>query len=324
MGGKNSAPSADPRMGEAALKSAETGAAYLSFMRDQAGITNQWASDDRARDIDTFRPLQDKYIADAESWASPERKAAAANEAGADVALAARIGRGQQQRQAMAMGVNPASGAYAAQAGKQAAATQLATAGAGNMARRRIEGEADVRQANAINMGSGLAVNPGTSMGLSNSAMSSGFNGAMQGYNQQASIYGQQHQQQMQSWQANQDSQSGLFGAMGNIMGMLPMMSDENAKTDKQPVKRSMLKAVEGMRVEDWSYKPGMGDGGNHIGTYAQDFKRATGKGDGRTIPVVDAIGATMGAIKELSAKVDAMGAKPAAQAKPKARKVAA
>ena len=61
------------------------------------------------------------------------------------------------------------------------------------------------------------------------------------------------------------------------------------------------------MPVDEWQYKRGVADGGKqrHVGPYAEDFKRETGKGDGKTIPVVDAIGTTMGAVKELSAKVD-------------------
>ena len=88
----------------------------------------------------------------------------------------------------------------------------------------------------------------------------------------------------------------------------LLMRSDEEVKTKKKPV-RSLMKAVRGMRVENWEYKPDAagGDGGGveHTGTYAQDFKAATGKGDGKTIPVVDAIGVTMGALKELDRKVE-------------------
>ncbi|MEW6125024.1 MAG: hypothetical protein AB1698_20660 [Pseudomonadota bacterium] len=62
---------------------------------------------------------------------------------------------------------------------------------------------------------------------------------------------------------------------------------------------------MRGMPVEEWTYKEGAGDGGRHIGTYAQDFRRETGKGDGKSIPVIDAIGVTMGAVKELDAKFE-------------------
>lgn len=64
------------------------------------------------------------------------------------------------------------------------------------------------------------------------------------------------------------------------------------------------------MPVEQWKYKDGMGDGGEHIGPYAEDFQAATGKGDGATIPVVDAIGVTMKAVQELNQKVDKIAGK--------------
>lgn len=322
--GKGSAPEPDPRIGEAALKSAEIGEQYLDFMKGQAAIGNEWAAEDRHRYETIFQPLENGLIDDAKSWDSPARKAAAAAEAQGDVALAAQMNRGQRERQAAAMGVNPASGAFQAASAKEGLSTALAGAGAGNMARRRIEAEADAKMANAVNLGKGMAVNPGTSLGLATSAAGQGFQGAMSGQQQMGSLLNQQYQNQMYAWKANQESQSGLYGAVGNLAGMTPggplaMLSDEDAKTDKKPVGRSLLKAVENMPVEEWSYKPGQGDGGRHVGTYAQDFARETGRGNGRSIDVIDAIGTTMGAVKELSAKVDKI-----AGAKPKARRLAA
>lgn len=310
MGKKGgSAPSPDPRIGEAALKQAEVGESYLEMMRGQADIANRWAAEDRKRYQRQFMPLEDRFIAEAEAHDSPARKQAAAAEAASDVSVQASLARQQQLRQAMSMGVDPTSGAFQAQAGKQAMTGALAAAGAGNMARRRVELEGDAKRAEAINLGKGMAVNPGTSLGLANGAMTSGANGAMQGYQGMGSMLNTQHQNRMQAWQAQQDSSGALFGAIGNVAGL--MLSDETAKTDKKPVKRSLLKAVEQMPVEDWRYKRGQGDGAAHTGTYAQDFRRQTGRGDGRTIPVVDAIGVTMGAVKELSAKVDRLAGAP-------------
>ena len=68
-------PKSDPAIGQAAAKSAQTGQDYLEFMKGQSGITNQWAAEDRARYKNTFQPLQDKYIADAAAYASPDRMA---------------------------------------------------------------------------------------------------------------------------------------------------------------------------------------------------------------------------------------------------------
>ena len=302
MGGKSKAPSADPRIGEAAMLSAQTGQDYLSFMRDQAKITNQWADEDRSRYKDTFEPLEDQYIRDAEAHDSQERMGQRVSTARVDAQLMGQQAQDAAQRQQAAMGVTPNAGRSLALDQTARMQTGLMALGAGNQARREVRAEADNMRANAINLGKGMAVNPGTSIGLSNSAMSSGFSGAMAGYGQQGNLLNTQYQQKMQSYQANQDQAAGLFGAAGSVIGML---SDKDAKTEKKKPGRSLLKAVENMPVEEWRYKKGQGDEGRHVGTYAQDFQRETGKGDGRSIPIVDAIGTTMGAIQELSAKVD-------------------
>ncbi len=118
----------------------------------------------------------------------------------------------------------------------------------------------------------------------------------------------------MQTWQANQGSLAGIGGAVGQIGGAilanpgtlaaLAATSDENAKENRKPA-RGILGMVEKMPVEEWDYKPGVEDGGRHVGPMAQDFQAATGKGDGRSIPMVDAFGVTLGAVQELAAKVD-------------------
>jgi hypothetical protein len=313
--GSSSAPEPDPNIGLAALKSAETGEQLLSWMKDQAEITNKWAKADRERYVQKFIPQQDKYIKEANTWDSESRKMARVGQAVSDVRQQQKIAEGTRVRQAMAMGIDPRSGRFGSSARQAAMDGSLAAAGAGNMARRQVEAEAEAKRANVINMGSGMAVNPATSIGLSNNALAAGGQGAMQGYNQQGSLLNTQYQGQLQSWQASQNSQSGLFGALGGIAGMfgqsipgLAMLSSKKAKTDKKPVaKGAALGAIREMPIEQWRYKPGMGDGGQqqHISTYAEDFAKATGQGDGKTIDVASAIGVTMGAIKDLDAKVD-------------------
>lgn len=306
MGGSR-APDADPNIGIAAMKSAETGQMMLDFMKGQANITNQWAAEDRGRFQNKFLPLQDQFIADARGYDTPQRRQAEATAAGADVMLQGRVAADGRRRQAMAMGLNPASGRFINAEAKAGTDLALASAGAGNLARRNVENTGRGLIANAINLGQGMAVNPGTSMGLSNGAGQAGFGGAMQGYAQQGNLLNQDYQNRMQAWSANQSAMGGLFGALGTVAGALPwatMLSSKDAKTDKKPATGN-LEAVESMPVEEWTYKPGMGDGGTHIGPYAEDFAAATGKGDGRGINVIDAIGVTMGAVKELSAKVD-------------------
>lgn len=316
MGG--SAPKADPNIGIAAMKSAETGQSMLSWMQEQAKTTNAWAAEDRGRYQKTFVPLQDKFISEAQDYASPERRAAAADAAAGDVTLAAAQQRGQMARQMGAMGVNPNSGRFMSAVGRQGTDTALATAGARNLARRTVDDQGRQLRASAVNMGSGLAVNPGTSMGLSNQSGQAGFSGAMQGYGQQATILNQDYQNRMQQYQASQGALGGLFGGLGSIAGMA-FASSKEIKTDKKPAPGA-LKAVEAMPVEKWTYKKGEGDGGTHIGPYAEDFAKQTGMGDGKSIDVISAMGVTMGAVKELSAKVDKLAAKRPAMGLPERR----
>ena len=306
MGGGSSAPEPDKNIGRAALKSAKTGEAMLAWMQDQAAITNEWAADDRAREVEVFRPLQDAFIEEANTWDSAARKNEAAQQAVADVSQQTANAEAGRVRQAMAMGINPNSSRFMAAGRSAALDAGLAAAGAQNMSRRRVEQEAEGKRANAINMGAGLAVNPGTSMSLSNGALQAGGSAAMTGYGQQGSLLNTQYNQQLQSWQANQNSMSSMMGGLGTVAGI--MLSDQNAKTDKKPLPEGeALGAIRKMPVEKWRYKPGRGDGGEHVGTYAQDFTKATGQGDGKSIDVISAIGVTMGAIRDLDKKVDKM-----------------
>ena len=122
---------------------------------------------------------------------------------------------------------------------------------------------------------------------------------------------------QMNAYNQAQQRQSSNIGALagvgGAIAGALPWatwLSDRDSKRDVQPVNaEAVLDMVRMMPTSEWSYKPeaqAMGQpGGRHIGPMAQDFRRITGKGDGRSIPVVDAFGMLLTATKALADKVE-------------------
>jgi len=307
-------PKPDPRIGQAALKSAALGEDYMAFMRDQAAVTNKWAEQDRGRYRSVFEPLQDDYIADAKQGPDYGKVAGDVRRAKATTAQQFDAAQGQQERRMAAAGVNPASGRGRSVVRSGELAEAAATAGAANKtrlaSRTMEENKADQKTANAINMGSGLAVNPGSSMGISNAAAGAGFSGAMQGQRQMGSLLGQQHDQQMDQYNAQMEHSSSLWGGIGSVAGMAlsnPQIfaSSKEFKTDKAKPGRSLLDAVKEMPVEEWTYKKGVADEGRHVGPYAEDFKDATGRGDGRSIHVGDAVGVTMGAVQELSRKVD-------------------
>jgi hypothetical protein len=272
MGGKggSKAPSPDPAIGKAAMMEAQTGADYLKFAREQFAISNErqadqdklaakvtnqqlaasetalgWAKDDRNRYTTVFQPLQDEFIKTAKNWDSEERQNKLAAEAKADVINNATSQRQQTQRQMTAMGVDPTSGRYASVDRAGEMATGLAVAGAENTARNQVRKEGVAMKGDAINLGSGLAVNPASSLGLGVSSgasaygttaannqqrtsnasiMASGAQTAMQGYGQQASILNSQYQNQLSAWQTHQSinaqNSSGLFSGIGSMVGM--------------------------------------------------------------------------------------------------------
>ena len=95
-----------------------------------------------------------------------------------------------------------------------------------------------------------------------------------------------------------------MLGGLGSIAG-LAFASSKEIKHDKQGF--DALGAVREMPVEKWSYNPGEGDEGEHVGPYAEDFNKATGIGDGKSIDVISAVGITMGAVRQLDKKITAM-----------------
>lgn len=351
--GGSSAPSPDPNIGKAAMKQAELGESWLNFAQEQFKVSNerqkeqdvlanqvtqqqldaskqaqQWATEDRDRYNNTFKPLEDQFIDKAQNWDSAERQAQQAAEAKADVLNNASQQRQATERNMASMGVDPTSGRYAGVERSGENATALAAAGAENNARNTVRNQALSLQADAVNMGKGLAVNPASSLGLSTSAgsaamqttagnnaqaaglssiMGQGYQAAMTGYGNQANTLNQQYQNQLNAWQANQQQSNSLWGGLGSLAGMgLMAFSSKEFKEDKRPATGS-LEAVRRMPVGEWKYKDGIADGGEHIGPYAEDFQAATGKGNGKMINLMDAVGVTMGAVQQLDKKVDAL-----------------
>lgn len=351
--GGSSAPSPDPNIGKAAMKQAELGESWLNFAQEQFKVSNerqkeqdvlanqvtqqqldaskqaqQWATEDRNRYNNTFKPLEDQFINKAQNWDSAERQQQQASEAKADVLNNASQQRQATERNMASMGVDPTSGRYAGVERAGENATALAAAGAENNARNTVRNQALSLQADAVNMGKGLAVNPASSLGLSTSAgsaamqttagnnaqaaglssiMGQGYQAAMTGYGNQANTLNQQYQNQLNAWQANQQQSNSLWGGLGSLAGMgLMAFSSKEFKEDKRPATGS-LEAVRRMPVGEWKYKDGIADGGEHIGPYAEDFQAATGKGNGKMINLMDAVGVTMGAVQQLDKKVDAL-----------------
>ena len=104
----------------------------------------------------------------------------------------------------------------------------------------------------------------------------------------------------LQGW--NQFRQ-GLGHAIGAATGFYAA-SSRAVKTGNRPADHAdSLAKLRDLDVEHWRYR---GDRTPHIGPYAEDFAAAFA-GDGRTIDLIDAVGATMSAVKGLAERVDGL-----------------
>jgi hypothetical protein len=355
-GGGSSAPAPDPQIGQAALMNAKLGEEWLGFAKnayaesqerqkpidelatkvttqqlDAATQQQQWAQEAHDRYKNKFQPLEDEFVEKATNWDTPERQAAAAASAKADVLSNAAGTKAANERSMTAMGANPASGKWAGVSRATDLGTAVSAAGAETNARNTVKAQGMALLGDAVNLGKGLpaqaqasvglGLNAGTgAMNVTNSAngqflaavpmMSQGYQGAMSGYANQANILQNQYNTQVDAWYkseslSNQRNASMMSG-IGSVLGIFAGLSSKDAKKDKKKSKGN-LKAVKKMPVENWRYKEGFADNGaaEHTGPSAEDFHSATGRGDGKTIPLMDAIGVTMGAVQELAGQVD-------------------
>ena len=97
------------------------------------------------------------------------------------------------------------------------------------------------------------------------------------------------------------------LGAVGTVVGgALAFFSSEDLKHDLGH-EAKLLDRLKKVRVNRWQYK---GDDKTHVGPFSEEFNREFGIDTDRPdmINVIDALGVTLGAIKELDKKVSAHG----------------
>lgn len=268
-------------------------------MREEAGrvaidVAQQQLTSSRTNDAlgaeyadynrNTFRPLEQGIVADAENFDTPERRQAEADNAAATVNAQTSNQAAGRARMLAASGVNAGSArSIAALAGSEVAQASAATAAA-NSARQGVETQGFARRMDAASLGRGLASNQATSAGIAlnagNSAVGNaqapvnmanqaastygqGFNTAISGYGQAGSIFGQQAQIQNSA----ASSGSAAFGALGQIAGQfagssagsaaLVGLSDVDMKTDIEPQDpEQALQEVVSTPVSNFKYDP--------------------------------------------------------------------
>lgn len=328
-----------PQREAAAARANAVSDAQLASMRQNDAI----AKDYYDYQVGTFRPLEKRLVAEAESYDTPERRAAEAAAAKADVTMAVDATQAATLRGQQRMGVNPNSGKVMALQNQMALGKAALLAGADSAARRNVETQGYARRMDAANLGRGLASNQATSAGVAlsagnasaanalssltpgnqaNAQMAAGYQNAIAGQGQAANIYGDIARTQASS------SNSGLWGALGSAAGSwMGRISDRRLKTDVEPASADKaLRAVVDTPVALWRYKDGTpaDDGGRqHIGPMAQDLQRTAGDAvapGGVQIDIGDATGLVMAAIQGLDRKVARLeSVAPEAGAGPKA-----
>lgn len=307
---------------------------YREQMEQQQRIANvserrgneQWKSYE-----DLFAPLEEKMVGDARVAGSESEQEASAGRAAGSVAQQFGVARDNASRSAMAYGVNPGSAKYGEVDRTTGIQQAAAVAGASNQAREAEKTRGIALRSGVAQFGRGMAQTGIASDSLSlqggNSAVNTAGAGTgslsgstagaapwMQGAvgaNQSAgNLHLGAYNAQMQGYNANQQAKAGMFGALGNIAGMA-FMSSKDSKTNKRPIAADgVLKKLKSLPVEKWDYK--QGDGGTHVGPYAEDVNDRFGESaapGGKMIDVVSMMGINIAATKALAKKVEALEA---------------
>ncbi|TXH49371.1 MAG: hypothetical protein E6Q97_22875, partial [Desulfurellales bacterium] len=278
----------------------------------------------------TFRPVEEGLARDATEFSTEGAREGFARTAVSDLEQAQANERAQADRAMMAAGVNPNSGRFAGMNRAGAITNAAARAGAATGAREKADAMGWAKRMDVTGLGRNL---PGASSsayqvasGAGNSAtgtqmapsnqLLSGMQGAagltqaglgmqMQGLTSIAGLQSQNYNAAL-----NQDSGLGSFlGMVGGIAGKA-MFSSKKYKKGGTPVDEgAVLEAVGDMpNVEEWDYKPGVADGGHHIGAYAEDVHEKFGESaapGGDKIDIPSAIGINLAATKALLKRLE-------------------
>lgn len=204
-------------------------------------VSDQQAASDRARYEQIFQPLEEQLAYDAENYASPARKEAAAGRAEADVAQQFQQARTSASQKLEQFGVDPSQTRQGALDLQSRVAEAAAQAGAGNTARNSLDAQQLALRSEAINVGKGypgqIAGQYGTALNSGNQAVNSGLATTASGANtmgtgqswqqlgnQGLGVWGgtlnQGFQNQLSSWQANQSNSSGIGSILGTGLGI--------------------------------------------------------------------------------------------------------
>lgn len=174
---------------ERALAAGEAAQAeYSQLTEAQKRLMDQaydYSTEDRQRYRDVAIPLQDRILAEAESWDSPERQAQQAAMAQADVQRQADAQRRNVDAQLSGLGIDPSqmrAGAIANTLGLQTAAMGAMQ---GNNARQMVQQQGIAMRGNAANILAGLPAQGAQQQGIATNNAGQAGNMISQGQNSQ-------------------------------------------------------------------------------------------------------------------------------------------
>jgi hypothetical protein len=312
-------------------------AAQLEAMKTQTAL---------AKDYDTynkevFRPLETSMVESAKAYDTPEKRAAAATEATADVNAQV-----AQQRQATQMdlarsGVSPEGmKSQALMASGDINAAKVA-AGAAGAARRNVEATGYARMADAAHLGRGLASAQATAvqtgvqagsaaLGASGaglaagqsgaSMMGAGFNTQMAGYGQQGNIFGKVGSLQSATRGQNLDFQASMYDS--TMKGMSAMMaSDPKVKKNRKVVDpEASMAGLRKTPIENWQYDPAKGgpEDGDAVRTGAMADAANENLGEdvapgGKLLDVASMVGVVANSVKNIDKRLSKLEQRKAA-----------
>ena len=293
-----------------------------SAMQQQMGQAKEYYD----YQMGTFRPVEQKMVADALAFNTDAKREELAQQAAADAGQAFAQTQAGNERAMASMGVNPNSGRFAGQQRASELGLAANKANAMTSTRRQAEQLGQARLVDAVGLGRGLAgASSGAYAGAMNAGNSAGNNlqqpGVlyMQGLGQAANTYNQGFNTQMQGLGQIMQTQGSMYSnysdpwmtLAGAGLGMASTYkgwtSSKDLKTDKRPVDAEGLsRSVAKLPVDEWRYKPGVEDEDRHIGPYAEDMaKLGAATPDGRGIDPISANGLTLAATKGLSQRLD-------------------
>lgn len=323
-----------PERDQAIQTSQQVSEAQLAQLERQ----NELSEDAYNYNVGTFRPLEQRLVADAESYDTNARRDQEAQQAGAQVQQQIDAQRAAEARAQASMGVNPNSGRAMALDRRSSIAGAAAKAGAMTAARDKVETTGFARRLDAASLGRNLPAQQSTAASLAlnagNSAVNNatnpvsvnnagaalagqGFSAAQAGLNGASNTFGQVASLQQQANAADAAASGQLLGTGIGAYAAFAA-SDKNMKSDIKPESgKAALKAMRGIPVSSWRYdkeKGGPDDGGQiHVGPMAQDVNREMGDKaapGGKMVDLITLNGKTMAAVKELDRNVSKIAAK--------------